>query len=196
MKNTIRNPFLKVGSLIAMMAVAGFARVATAQNIAQTPQSQQVAIYTSYSLGASNVKSPVMSFDEVKAITQGSVRDIVGQQLGSVTAEAINAKLAGKFQTIASGHEVSFTQLASSGAAHSITEQHTVQVNVKYEARPIGGILTVKVELVPLFNGIGSASRPVALKTISTSVDNLEEDALGMIVSDLMHQLGSEYAAK
>ncbi len=194
MKNNISRITIALAALIITMA--GFASAASAQSVATVAQSQQANVPTAYNIRASNEKSPVMSFDEVRSITQGSVREIVGQQLGSVTAAQIASQLEGKFDLLTSGQSVSFSQSVSSAAAHSVTEQHTVQVIVKYESRPIGGILTVKVQLVPLFNGIGAASRPIALKTVSTSVENLEEDALGGIISDLTHQLGAEYAAK
>jgi len=71
-----------------------------------------------------------------------------------------------------------------------------MNVRVNYEKRPVGGILTVRVELVPNFCGIGSASRPIAYREHAQALDNLQEDMIGAIVSDLSHQLGDRYAAQ
>ena len=177
--------------MIAILAVAGFARVTNAQ----TAQTQKVYLPTSMNAQVSNDVLP-MSFDAVKSITQGSVREFVGEQLGTMNQSAIQSKINAEYEKLASGQPVSFGASIAGLAAHSVTEQHAMHVSLKYDARPIGGILTIRVELVPVFSGIGAASRPTALKTITQAVDRLDEESLGTIVSGLIHQMGSDYAAK
>jgi len=162
----------------------------------QAPQTQKNAVMTNYAFQASNAKSQVMSFEDLKAITESSIREAVGSQLKSVNAEEVNRKLAGSFDALVGGKAVSFSAPVSGLAAHTVTEQHSMNVQVRYESRPIGGILTVRVELVPVFCGIGSASRSIAFREMSQALDNLEEDGVGEVVAELSHQLGSDYASK
>src|ERR1041385_7591999 len=76
-------------------------------------------------------------------------------------AAADAKKLEGSFDALRNGSPVGFHTAVSSLASHTITEQHIMQVKVGYEPRPIGGILTVRVELVPVFAGIRSEDRRV-----------------------------------
>jgi hypothetical protein len=163
---------------------------------AQDVKAQEGTLPTTLTSRVSNEKSQVMSFDEVKAITESSIRAAVGTQLAGVTADEVNKKLGPTLEKFEKGEAIGFSMSVSGYAAHSITEQHMMNVKVSYEARPIGGILTVRVELVPVFSGIGSASRPIAVRELSQAVDYLDEDMLGPIVSELSHELGSEYAGK
>ena len=189
----IRRPHTMILA-VSLTAMLGFARIADAQSAA--PQSQQADVTTTYDFRASNVATPPMSFEEVKSITQSSIRESVGSQLNGITPNDVTVKLAGSTEKLLQGETVAISTNLISVGAHSLTQQHIFQARVNYERRPIGGILTIKVALVPLFSGIGSASRPIALKTVSTAVENLDETTLATIISDLSHQLGSEYAAK
>ena len=137
-----------------------------------------------------------MSFEEVKSITKSSIREAIGAELEGLTTNEVNKKLGESIEKLANGIMIGFSTPVSVLGARSITEQHTINVKATYEKRPIGGILTIKVEVVPVFSGIGSASRPIAIKELSQAVDNLDEDSLGSIISELSHKLGEEYAAK
>ncbi len=184
-------------TIAALLTIAAFALCTSPSQAQQaSAQSQQAAIPTSYVYRVSDEKTPVMSFAEVKSITENSVRQAVSNQLMAISTQDVNSRLAGTFDDMVKGHTVGFSSPVSGLAARSINEQYSMNVSVHYEARPIGGILTIKVELVPVFTGIGSASRPVAYREMSQAIDNLEEDALGDVVSDLTHQLGADYAAK
>jgi hypothetical protein len=157
---------------------------------------QATAEQTALTAHAANAKATTMGFDKVRTITEGAVREAIGSQLSNISSADIAKKLEGSFDALRNGSTVGFHTSVTSLANHSITEQHIMQVKVGYEPRPIGGILTVRVELVPVFAGIGSASRPIAVREVSQAVDNFDEDALGDIVADLSHQIGQEYAAK
>jgi hypothetical protein len=169
-----------VAALVALPGIAG------AQNTVQP----------ALDVHAADAKATTMSFDRVRSITTGAVREAIGNQLGAISAEDIAKKLEGSFDALRNGSTVGFHTTVSSLANHSITEQHVMQVKVAYEPRPIGGILTVRVELVPVFAGIGSASRPTAVREVSQAVDNFDEDAIGEMVAGLSHEIGQEYAAK
>jgi len=185
MKATSRIQFatLLLTGMVVMPMLAG----AQAKNKPeQTALTAQVA----------NSKTTTMSFDRVRSITTGAIKEAIGTQLGNVNAESVAKQLSGSYEALRAGATVGFHSPVSSLASHSITEQHVMQVKVGYEPRPIGGILTVRVELVPVFAGIGSASRPIVVREVSQAVDNFDEDGLGDMVADLSHQIGTEYAAK
>lgn len=174
---------LLIASLVLIPGLAG------AQALSQPEQ-------TALAARVASAKTTSMSFDRVRSITQGALREAISTQLGSISAEDMAKKLSGSYEALRAGSTVAFHTAVTSLASHTITEQHVMQVKVAYEPRPIGGILTVRVELVPVFAGIGSASRPIAVREISQAVDNFDEDALGDIVADLSHQIGHDYAVK
>ena len=176
-------------------ALLGAPIAASAQHN-QAPQTQRHAILTEYPSQASNAKSLVMSFDEVKAITESSIREAVSRQLKTVSAEDVNSRLAGTFDALVSGKTVSFAAPMSGVAAHTVTEQRTMNVRIDFEKRPVGGILTVRAELVPNFCGIGAASRCIAYREHSEALDNLEPEHIGAVVADLCAELGNDYASK
>lgn len=194
MKASIRKPFAQIVALLATVALLGLAQVSSAQEI--DPGSPTLTESTSLTFHASNSKSTLMSFEKVRSITQSSLREAISLQLRSITASAIGENLRGGYEALKQGQSINFDAPVAALASHSITEQHIMQVTVAYQPRPIGGILSIKVELVPLFCGIGSACRPIALREVSEAVDNLDEDGLGEIVAGLTHQLGAEYAAR
>ena len=179
-----------------LIAAALFGANAADAQHNQAPQSQRSAVLTQYPSQASNARSMVMSFDEVKAITESSIREAVSRQLKTVDADEVNNRLAGTFEALVNGKIVSFAAPMSGTEAHTVTEQRTMNVRVVYEQRPVGGILTVRVELVPNFCGIGAASRCVAYREHSEALDNLEPEEIGRVVADLCRQLGEDYAAR
>src|ERR1035437_8197351 len=194
MKTIDRKPLPRIVVLFAIAALLGFAKTSGAHEV--HPGAQPLADATSLEFQASNSKSSVMSFETVRAITQSSLREAIGLQLNNITAAEIADKLRGGYETLKQGQTIGFNAPVAALATRAITEQHIMQVMVGYQPRPIGGILTIKVALVPLFCGIGAACRPIAVREVSEAVDNLDEDGLGEVVAGLAHQLGSVYAAK
>ncbi|MFI5201182.1 MAG: hypothetical protein ACHQNE_02195 [Candidatus Kapaibacterium sp.] len=179
---------------IAALSVA-LATLAAGPRLA-APQGVQTPIQTSLVFHASNSIAPLLSFEEVQAITESSIRDAIADGLECITREEVNNKLTGQFEDLAEGRPIKFASRLSNRSAHSITELYAVNAVLQYERRPLGGILTVKVELVPAFCGLGSAIRPIATRETAEAFENLEPDDLGKIVSELSHQLGIDYAAK
>jgi len=80
--------------------------------------------------------------------------------------------------------------------ARNIVEHHTMNVKVGYEPRPIGGILSVRVELVPVFCGIGTASRSIAIRDIAQAVDDFDQDVVNNTIEKLTKDLSAEYSVK
>ncbi len=76
------------------------------------------------------------------------------------------------------------------------TERHSVNVQISYDARPVGGILNIRVELVPDFGGIGSAVRPAASREFAQAVDSFDDDFIGQTITNLTNELAAEFAAK
>ncbi|SRR5581483_2667067 len=186
---------MKTAAAVIASAVLMFgATRASAQADART-QTQRVSLPESSTPRAAE-EHPSMSFAEVKSITETSLRTAISEQLEGITSDEVIEHLSSSFDALERGQEVNFTTPVSGLSGHSITEQYSMNVMVHYEPRPIGGILSVKVELVPLFCGIGSASRPAAYRELSQAIDNLDDDALGQTVSSLTHDLGEEYATR
>ncbi len=193
MNSIIPSPRTMIRAL-AIVATLGFVRIANAQPA--SPQSQQADVPTSYEFQASNVTTPPMSFEEVRSITQSSIRGAIGEQLGGITSNEVATKLIGSTEKLLRGQTVCISANLIAAGVHSLTQEHILQARVNFERRPIGGILSIKVALVPLFSGVGSASRPIAAKSVTSAVENLDEQTLASIISELSHQLGSEFAAK
>jgi hypothetical protein len=80
-------------------------------------------------------------------------------------------------------------------AATSIIDDHNVNVKVGFEARPIGGILTVQVSLTPSFRGIGVSTRPVVSRSVAQAVDAMDETVVRQMVADLTKEIYDEFAA-
>jgi cytochrome bd-type quinol oxidase subunit 1 len=81
------------------------------------------------------------------------------------------------------------------GGVHSALEQHSITVHVTYDARPVGGILNIRVDLVPVFGGIGSAVRPTISKEFAEAVENFDDDFISQTIMKLTNDLATELAA-
>jgi hypothetical protein len=79
--------------------------------------------------------------------------------------------------------------------AVSLIEQHNVNVKVDFEARPIGGILSVRVSITPAFRGVGVSTRPVIHKNFTQAVDELDQNLVQKIVEDLTNEITAEFAS-
>src|ERR1051325_11373255 len=101
MKATTLIRFAVLAALVALPGIAG------AQNLA-----------------AADAKATPMSFDRVRSITTGDVREAIGTQLGAISADDIAKKLEGSFDALRNGSTVGFHTAVSSLASHTITEQH------------------------------------------------------------------------
>lgn len=180
---------------IAFAILATSPTLVTAQG-EMDAQRQSSAIQTPLVFHESNSNAPVLSLAEVDAMTESSLRQAISNDLQHVNPDEIDSELIDRFDDLAAGKTVSFASHLKAPAGLSLTEEYSMTVVLLYNRRPIGGIVMVKVELVPAFCGLGSAIRPIAIRETAEAVDNLEPDALGEIISRLSYQLGADYAAK
>jgi hypothetical protein len=101
----------------------------------------------------------------------------------------------GAFSEILNG-SAKVCAVALKSNAHSILSQNRIEVKVQYDPRPIGGILNIRLELMPIFSGIGITNRPIAVKVDAEAIDNLTEDQLSTIIDHLSQKLAAEVQSK
>ncbi len=78
------------------------------------------------------------------------------------------------------------------GNLRSAFDQHTITVRVSYDARPLGGILNIRVQLVPVFDGIGSALRPTISREFAEAVDYFDDDLIAQTIEKLSKEMATE----
>jgi hypothetical protein len=177
----------------ALFSAAQAQDLKVGQSIGQT-QTNEVS--TSYHTRARLPRSGVMSLEEIVSITNSSVREEIAEGLANISLQMINSKMDGTLDRLILGSIVSFSTPLTSAKARNIVEHHTMNVKVGYEPRPIGGILSVRVELVPVFCGIGTASRPIAIRDIAQAVDDFDQDVVNNTIEKLTKDLSAEYSIK
>ena len=170
------------------------ASVAPEFALAQMDRAAHRAIVTDLGINVTNATSGVMSPSEVVSIVRGSARLSVSESLSGLADATIKEHIAGSTDILRSGGSVHFSTTVN--AKERITEQRSVNVRVSYEARPIGGILNVRVELLPLFAGIGAASRADMSRDFAQAVDGVDDAAVSETVLRLTHELATDYASK
>lgn len=130
---------------------------------------------------------------DVASITRSSVRSSVKEQteeLSASTMSAILPELQDRLSGIQNGGSLQFA--SNSNQAISLLDQYTIEVKVSYDPRPVGGILNVKVNLVPVFSGVGIANRPIASRSMARAVDEISEESVSVIVKELSKNLAQE----
>jgi len=128
----------------------------------------------------------------IKNATSTALIQEANTLMASQTQQVLTSKVSGVVKDIQAGSEKSFTLNMNNNA--SVAEGHAVKVEVSYDQRPIGGILNVKVELMPKFVGVGVAPRAIAKKTMATAVDNLNDSEVSQIITTLTQELAQEIA--
>lgn len=134
------------------------------------------------------------------APTMTSTEPAVAQSESTATAlEATAAKLvsdnaSGSTEVLRTGAPLDMT--ATLGPQANPMDQQSVNVHVTYDARPVGGILNIRVELVPVFGGIGSAVRPTISREFAQAVDNFDDDFIGDTITKLTNEISTQLGAK
>jgi hypothetical protein len=82
---------------------------------------------------------------------------------------------------------------AATPKAVSLLDEHKLNVKVGYDARPVGGILTVRVSISPTFSGIGVSTRPATSRSVSLAVDEFSQDLVDKMVNDLTDEIQAEF---
>jgi hypothetical protein len=103
-----------------------------------------------------------------------------------------NPKLLEGISSITSGEKRSFKTTFTVTKETNVQSTYRVQVVGSFDPRPIGGILTVKTDLLPGFVGIGVATRPIASKSQVESLDDLSTESVQSVLQTLLSQLSEE----
>jgi hypothetical protein len=135
-----------------------------------------------------------MSFQKVVSLSRASAREALATSLPQVASQLVTDHANGSTELLRTWQVLDMT--ATVNADHGVTEQHSVNVHVSYDARPVGGILSIRVELVPIFGGIGAAVRPTATREFAQAVDDFDDDFIGQTITKLTNELAAEFAAK
>ena len=178
-------------AVVLLLSSAAHSQSATATMSNAIDQTQSADVTTELTFRASNANS-AMSMTHVNAIGQSAkstdmseLADLIPAAAHQLTAE-IGTEMAG----LAAGSTKSFHTGVLK--CSNVLNRRSITIKVSYNPRPIGGILNVRVDLVPVFNGIGGASRPVASRSFSQSVDNLDQSVVDAIVNRLSEELALE----
>lgn len=176
---------------IAFAALMFVTSAANGQTLPVAAQTQSANVTTEFAANASNGQA-TMSINTVREITRTAVSNGTSELAALIpdATHAFSAQLGSQMTQIANGATKSFNTgvLKSS----NVLDRRSLTMKVSYDPRPIGGILTVRVDLVPVFNGIGGATRATATRTAAMSVDNLDEKTINDIVSRLSAEMANE----
>lgn len=178
---------------LAALAILLIAGVATAQSTVGTVQTQSFPV-ASGSVAANTVKPNAdMGIQQVQSLELSALRDRVTAGLTQATATLETSKLVDIYEL---AHNGTVHFITSANTTGPVTEQHLLNVVVRYDARPVGGILTVRSDLVPLFSGIGTSCRPTVSNQFSEAVDNLDDAVIADAIRHLTDQVQKQYASK
>lgn len=178
--------------LIASLLVLTFATTAaTAQmRLAATIESSESP--TAAALPINHANS--MTTQQVVAMERTAERASLAETISSVTSKMLAEHISGATETLRDGQSLDMS--AMTRIEGSIVDQRSINVHVTYDPRPVGGILNIRVELVPLFAGIGSAVRPTISREFAQAVDDFDDDLISQTITQLSGELAKEYAQK
>jgi len=182
--------------LAALVGMTFFASSTNAQSILRQPavESQKLDVQTSYRSRATVVDLPSLSASAMESLTRSSISTALVEQSSQLTTLAyrtIRVNIASSISDIENGGSRNFvTPLATVNP--SLMSQHSMRVHINFESRPIGGVLTVCVELVPQFSGVGVSNRPLASKMMITAIDSLDAATVSALVLSLSNELNEQ----
>ncbi len=162
--------------------------------LAQSDLSTQDPIPTALQIQVTNASAIVMSAAEVTSVVRGAARQSVAESLSAIATTSINHHLEGASEILRSGGVVQFSTAVCS--KDQLTNRRLANVRVRYDSRPIGGIVTVRVELVPLFAGVGAASRADISRDYAQAVDSFDDEAISNTIIRLTHDMAADYASE
>jgi hypothetical protein len=97
-------------------------------------------------------------------------------------------------QQIIEEHDKNCNASTLTGLAAHIVEEHAIHVFVRFEPQPMGGILTVRADLVAAYQGVGTATRPIASRETTQAVEGISSEEIEEISRMLVAQLGDDYS--
>lgn len=156
-------------------------------------QTQNSPVCAAVQMANSDKPASGMPLTQVQALERKAMHDRITAGLSKATAKIETRKLVDLDQLI---HDKTVRFVTDANSDGPATERHVLNVSVRYDVRPVGGILTVRTDLVPVFSGIGTACRPSVTNQFSEAVDYLDDETIADAVSHLTDQLQKEYAIK
>ncbi|HET6512382.1 MAG TPA: hypothetical protein VFH43_09325 [Candidatus Kapabacteria bacterium] len=139
----------------------------------------------------SNNTSVKVDLNDPKTIKARSMTRVVVNQLGISTAATEKLMEHIDAQSLADGGiDLTLRKVD----AQSLIDEHTLNVKVNYDPRPVGGILTVRVSMTPSFRGIGVSTRPTTSRSIALAVDELSEETVKTLVDELTTEIKTEFS--
>ncbi len=118
----------------------------------------------------------------------------IGKTVQEIAAKMMAESAEGSTDLLRSGKPLDL--IATLGPGPNPMEQQSVNVHVTYDARPVGGILNIRVELVPVFGGIGAAVRPTISREFAQAVDDFDDDFISSTITKLTDELATQLAVK
>ncbi len=190
---------MRTNQLVRALFLIVMGSLGTSSAIAQSTIAPIVAYHPQRNDGSSfadKIKKTdlVNAADILAAVTKGATFE-------GATVESRNAfsvPLANVKPTTGTAIEVASPEVkATSSAANSVSllEEHKLNVKVQYDARPVGGILTVRVSITPTFRGIGVSTRPAASRSLALAVDEFTQEAVNKLVEELTEEISAEFNA-
>ena len=184
-------------TIIAVIAIVmGLAGQASAQSALDAPQ-KNIAAFVSpseYALPASDATPNAITLQKAESEAKAAKRSLMADSIQAATSRLVADHADGSTELLRSGKAMELTAIM--GGIHGVMEQQSVNVRVTYDARPVGGILNIRVELVPVFGGIGSAVRPTLSREFAQAVENFDDDFIGETILKLTNDLTAELASQ
>lgn len=179
--------------LIASIMILAFAAVAANAQTAlvATIENSEAPVAAALPLNAANNS---MTSRQVSALERAAERQSIAETISDATSRMLTSHIDGATETLRDGKSLDFSTAVRTTA--SVIDERSVNVHVTYDARPVGGILNIQVELVPVFAGIGSAVRPTISREFAQAVDDFDDDLISQTITQLTGELAKEYAAK
>jgi len=124
-----------------------------------------------------------------------TAKDII-LHLHEIPTHDLHERVMQSFDTLRRGMPVNIAFTIGDESPRPMRLRFTVRTKMEYEMRPVGGILRIETDLLPMFAGILTSNRPIARHEFSQAVDYIEPDELTDFVYDHIQKLGEEYAQK
>ena len=181
-------------ALIAIIAISlGLAGHASAQNATDVhPMSFAALVGTPENAAHLTDPASTVSVQKVQSAKMAQ-NAMIADSMTVAAQKLVTDHSEGSTELLRSGSVLELS--TTMGGVHSALEQHSITVHVTYDARPVGGILNIRVDLVPVFGGIGSAVRPTISKQFAEAVENFDDDFISQTIMQLTNALATELAS-
>ncbi len=183
--------FFAAAAAVIMLASTASAQTVAAVAVAQSQSADVTTALTFRSSNSSNSLS-AKSVEEIANRAQSHEVSCMASMIPQA-ASVLTSEVSTQLSEISNGVAKSFSTSLLKGA--DVMDQRSITLKVTYEPRPIGGILNIRVDLVPVFAGIGGASRPAATRSTAMAVETVTQDAIQEIVNRLSAEIAGEFQA-